>query len=118
MEKIKMILNNEFFKTLITLAVLLLVLLISSCSTGYNLRSDSSSPNISSTEKPASDQGSKLNSGILQRQLELKKISAGADYRIGPEDLLEITVFQVDELKVQVRVSANGYIKLPVIDAV
>lgn len=35
------------------------------------------------------------------------------DYILGPEDLIEIDVFQVDDLKRTVRISSNGYIKLP-----
>src|SRR5689334_15902521 len=35
------------------------------------------------------------------------------DYLIGPEDLLEISVFEVPELSRSVRVSASGEISLP-----
>ncbi|MDA8168381.1 MAG: polysaccharide export protein [Nitrospiraceae bacterium] len=35
------------------------------------------------------------------------------DYRIGPEDLLEISVFQIDELKTDTRVSSLGEINVP-----
>lgn len=38
-----------------------------------------------------------------------------ADYRIGPEDLLEISVFEVPELSRTVRVSATGEISLPLV---
>lgn len=37
------------------------------------------------------------------------------DYRIGPEDLVEISVFEVPELSRTVRVSASGDISLPLI---
>src|SRR5262245_7966061 len=37
------------------------------------------------------------------------------DYRIGPEDLLEISVFEVPELSRTVRVSASGEISLPLV---
>ena len=37
------------------------------------------------------------------------------DYRIGPEDLIEISVFEVPELSRTVRVSASGEISLPLI---
>lgn len=37
------------------------------------------------------------------------------DYRIGPQDLLEITVFGVEELNKTVRVNSNGQISLPLI---
>ncbi len=35
------------------------------------------------------------------------------DYKIGPEDLLEVSIFQVKEMTSTVRVSGNGYIGLP-----
>ncbi len=37
------------------------------------------------------------------------------EYRIGPSDLLEISVFQVPELSRTVRVNANGVLSLPLI---
>ncbi|OFW43535.1 MAG: hypothetical protein A3J28_03785, partial [Acidobacteria bacterium RIFCSPLOWO2_12_FULL_60_22] len=40
------------------------------------------------------------------------------DYRIGPEDLIEIGVFEVPELSRNVRVSAAGQISLPLIGTV
>ena len=40
------------------------------------------------------------------------------EYLIGPEDLLEITVFEASELNRQVRVSASGEISLPLLGAV
>jgi polysaccharide export outer membrane protein len=42
----------------------------------------------------------------------------GEEYRIGPEDLLEITVFEAPELNRSVRVSANGEFSLPLIGPV
>jgi len=44
--------------------------------------------------------------------------TARQDYRIGPEDLLEVTVFEVPELSRTVRVSAAGQISLPLIGTV
>ena len=41
-----------------------------------------------------------------------------SDYRIGPLDLLEITVFQVEDLSRKVRVNSSGQISLPLIGAV
>jgi polysaccharide export outer membrane protein len=40
------------------------------------------------------------------------------EYRIGPEDLLEITVFEAPELNRSVRVSASGEFSLPLLGAV
>ena len=44
--------------------------------------------------------------------------SAADDYRIGPQDLLEISVFEAPELNCTVRVSASGEISLPLLGAV
>jgi polysaccharide biosynthesis/export protein len=44
--------------------------------------------------------------------------SAAEDYRIGPQDLLEISVFEAPELNRTVRVSASGEISLPLLGAV
>lgn len=41
-----------------------------------------------------------------------------SDYRIGNQDLLEISVFQVDELSHKVRVNSQGMVSLPLIGAV
>ncbi len=40
------------------------------------------------------------------------------DYIIGSEDVLEISVYQVDELDRDLRVSSTGYIKMPLIGAI
>ena len=40
------------------------------------------------------------------------------DYRIGPEDLLEVQVFGVDQLSRTVRVNSRGLVSLPLIGAV
>jgi polysaccharide biosynthesis/export protein len=41
-----------------------------------------------------------------------------SDYRIGPQDLLTVSVFQVDELNREVRVNSNGQVSLPLIGTV
>lgn len=59
-----------------------------------------------------------------QRLMELEQRMNSAespnveDYRIGPQDLLEISVFQAPELSPTVRVSASGEISLPLLGAV
>lgn len=40
------------------------------------------------------------------------------DYIIGPEDLIEINVYQVEELNRTARVSSSGFIKLPLVGTV
>jgi len=54
----------------------------------------------------------------LQEVLRLSDGSANSstdDYRIGAEDLIEISVFEAPELDRTVRVSANGQISLPLV---
>lgn len=41
-----------------------------------------------------------------------------SDYRIGPLDLLEVSVFQVEDLDRETRVNSSGYISLPLIGAI
>jgi polysaccharide export outer membrane protein len=45
-------------------------------------------------------------------------ISLGKDYRVGPNDLIDVEVFDLDNLKRTVRVNAAGAISLPLIGAV
>ena len=40
------------------------------------------------------------------------------DYIIGPEDLIEISVYQVEELNRTARVSSSGFIKLPLVGTI
>ena len=54
----------------------------------------------------------------LVRSAEPGPILGSQEYRIGPEDLLEITVFEAPELNRSVRVSASGGISLPLLGGV
>lgn len=55
---------------------------------------------------------------LSMKASEFRKAANTGDYRIGPGDLLEVSVFQADELKNSLRVSGNGYIKLPLVGAI
>ena len=46
------------------------------------------------------------------------RLGNNKDYHIGPEDLLEIQVFGVDQLSRTVRVNSSGFISLPLVGAV
>ncbi len=63
-------------------------------------------------EKSKSEQ---RNLELIQKSIELRSKYSAADYRIGAEDLLDIEVFQVEDLKTTARVSASGYIRLPLV---
>jgi polysaccharide biosynthesis/export protein len=57
-----------------------------------------------------------LPTSSLNRRLDSAPTSVvSTDYRIGAEDLLEISVFEVPELSRTVRVSASGEISLPLV---
>jgi polysaccharide export outer membrane protein len=76
-----------------------------------------------STSNPVSDSSIPLAPGglaapTLRSQLEMNVAGSVDDYRIGPNDLLVIEVFQVDELSGAERVNANGQINLPLIGTV
>lgn len=59
-----------------------------------------------------------MNESILIGNLSLAaKRSATRDYRIGPEDLLEISVYEDEKLNKTVRVSSQGDISLPLLGA-
>lgn len=47
-----------------------------------------------------------------------QRIGNPADYKIGPQDLLEISVFQVAELSKTVRVNTSGEISLPLVGSI
>jgi polysaccharide biosynthesis/export protein len=40
------------------------------------------------------------------------------EYRIGPSDLLAVTVFQIEDLDREVRVNNNGEVSLPLVGAI
>lgn len=89
--------------------MIFLLLLLTSCA-GSGVR-----PNALLLQNASSAKSDQLNAEISQRAHDFRKISSIADYRIGPEDLLEIDVFGVPDLKTTARVSATGYIKLSLI---
>ncbi len=55
-----------------------------------------------------------LNDLLLKKAISAK-IDRNADYIIGADDLLEIDVFQANELKTTARVSSKGYIGMPLV---
>jgi polysaccharide export outer membrane protein len=102
------ILHNELLGGLVIVLIFLALLLSSCASNEARTQSILLQHNSSASRTEAEN----LNSRLAQKYVEAPRNVASADYEIGPEDLLEISVFQADELKTQVRVSANGYIKM------
>jgi len=66
----------------------------------------------------SSSKTEQLNSALAENNVNLRKPHSISDYKIGPEDLLEIDTFQVQELRSTVRVSAQGFIKIPLVEKV
>ena len=52
---------------------------------------------------------------LLAKAAGLQKMDPNADYVLGPEDILEIDVYQADDFKRTVRVSGQGFITMPLI---
>ncbi len=78
-------------------------------------------PEAAQKEKPLLDTTEDFNRRLQQMQRMLAAAgenSTAGEYRIGPEDLLEITVFEATEMNRALRVSASGEISLPLLGAV
>lgn len=52
------------------------------------------------------------------RNMATPVVGLGKEYRVGPDDLIDVEVFDLDNLKRTVRVNAAGAISLPLIGAV
>ena len=103
--------RNEMLQVVIVICIFIL-LLLTSCA-GRDVR-----PEAVLAQHATETKTDRLNTEITRKSMVFQKTSSVADYKIGPEDLLEITVFQAKELDTVARVSASGFIKLPLIDKV
>jgi polysaccharide export outer membrane protein len=94
---------------------LILSFLIFSCaSTPPSKREIPQVPELQIKEMDSSRQVRAMNERILMSSLS-SKMGPYRDYKIGPEDLLEITVFEEEKLNKTVRVSSQGNISLPLL---
>lgn len=57
----------------------------------------------------------KIMLGFSIFMLIISVLSGASDYRIGPKDIIKITVFKLDELNTEVRVSESGFVALPLL---
>lgn len=88
--------------------LLLPMLLLASLLAGCATHAISSNPNVSAGRPlPAPDSTTKTGA-----------YEGASDYRIGGQDLLQISVFGIDQLSQTVRVNSNGQISLPLIGSV
>ncbi|MDH4231113.1 MAG: polysaccharide export protein [Nitrospirota bacterium] len=116
MKKFKLVFNNEFMLSFISIVVFVL-LLLTSCASN-DLQSNTLMELNASPANASSAKTAELNYALTEQNVSLRKAYSISDYKIGPEDLLEIDTFQVQELKSTVRVSAQGFIKLPLVEKV
>lgn len=92
-----------FSRALRFIYLVMLTLSLASCASSGGSRD--ATPSASSLDVPDSTTASGAYEG-------------SSDYRIGAQDLLEISVFGVQELDKEVRVNSNGQISLPLIGGV
>jgi polysaccharide biosynthesis/export protein len=60
----------------------------------------------------------RINELVMKAAASAPRINVRNDYRIGPDDVIEMSVFEVDEMNRTVRVSAQGSIGLPLVGQV
>ncbi len=89
-------------------------LFIVSCVVAPPPKKDVVSPETQMREVESSKQMKLMNEKILMSALSSKR-DPYRDYKIGPEDLLDITVFEDVQLNKTVRVSSQGNISLPLL---
>lgn len=94
--------------------MILLLFIVPSCASTSSQKGDAASPEKVTREIESSKKVNAMNERIMMSTLSSRKTSS-RDYKIGPQDLLEISVFEVEKLNKTVRVSSQGNINLPLI---
>ena len=85
-----------------------------SCASESSLRKEVNPSTLPSKEIESSKQVKAMNERILTSSLTSGR-ELYRDYKIGPEDLIEISVFEEEKLNKTVRVSSQGNISLPLL---
>jgi polysaccharide export outer membrane protein len=109
-----MSLHKKRTVTALSPIILILISLIVSCASPPAPRKEAVSPENTAREIEASKQVRAMNERILMSTLSVPR-DPYSDYKIGPEDLLEISVFEVEKLNKAVRVSSQGNISIPLL---
>jgi polysaccharide export outer membrane protein len=91
-----------------------LALVLSSCASAPDAKKETPSTEQMAREIESSKRVNAMNEKLMSNALSIKR-SSHRDYKIGPQDLLEITVFEVEKLNKTVRVSSQGNVNLPLI---
>ena len=85
-----------------------------SCASESSLRKEGNPSTLPTKEIESSKQVKAMNERILTSSLSSGR-DLYRDYKIGPEDLIEISVFEEEKLNKTVRVSSQGNISLPLL---
>jgi polysaccharide export outer membrane protein len=104
--------NLRKFIRLFTLYIFVIFAL--SCASNSPPKKEVLSPETHIREMEASKRVREMNEKILIA-VQSSKTDIFRDYKIGPEDLLEISVFEDEKLNKTVRVSSQGNISLPLL---
>ena len=103
------------FSILISILLTLFFSIIS-CATDSPQKNPVTLRESQTKERESSKQVKVMNEKILMTSLSLLgKRSPSRDYRIGPEDLIEFSVYEDEKLNKTVRVSSQGDISLPLL---
>ncbi len=100
--------------TLLLFHIFLSFLIISCSSNLSSSKRETSVKDLQIKEIESSRQVKEMNERILLSTLSSKR-DLYRDYKIGPEDLLEISVFEDEKMNKTVRVSSQGNISLPLL---
>jgi polysaccharide export outer membrane protein len=103
--------SKLYIFVLISLACVVFTL---SCASKSSLNKDVNRSGLPTEQIKASEQVKAMNERILMRSLSSGR-DYYRDYKIGPEDLIEISVFEEEKLNKTVRVSSQGNISLPLL---
>lgn len=93
---------------------LFLLFILSSCASTSSEKTEAAPSEQQIREVESSKKVNAMNERILMSAISFGKASS-RDYKIGPQDLLEISVFEVEKLNKTARVSSQGNINLPLI---
>jgi polysaccharide export outer membrane protein len=101
-------------KLLLCFTSFLVIIFIFSCASNPPPKKGVISPETQIREIETSERVKEMNEKILMN-FHSSRSDLYLDYKIGPEDLLEISVFEDEKLNKAVRVSSQGNISLPLL---
>jgi polysaccharide export outer membrane protein len=101
-------------KAQLFLFIFFVSLTLSACASTSSEKKTSFSPEQIAREIESSKRVNAMNEKLMMNTLSPRRTSY-RDYKIGPQDLLEITVFEVEKLNKTVRVTSQGNINLPLL---